>query len=132
MASAHKAWVFLVVDDHPINRLLLRKVLASHWPQAHIVEATHGAEALAYVQAHTVHAVFMDMLMPVMNGIEATRAIRALPQTTARTVIVGLTANVNAEDLATFKGAGLDSLMLKPFNLAQLCTDIDQLLTLRW
>lgn len=132
MASAHKAWVFLVVDDHPINRLLLRKVLASHWPQAHIVEATHGAEALAYVQAHTVHAVFMDMLMPVMNGIEATRAIRALPQSTARTVIVGLTANVNAEDLATFKGAGLDSLMLKPFNLAQLCTDIDQLLTLRW
>jgi len=47
-------------------------------------------------------------------------------------VIVGLTANVNAEDLATFKAAGLDSLMLKPFNLAQLCTDIDQLLTLRW
>jgi len=132
MASAHKACVFLVVDDHPINRLLLRKVLAKHWPQAHIVEVTHGAEALTYLQAHFVHAVFMDMLMPVMNGIEATRAIRAMPQTTARTVIVGLTANANAEDLATFKGAGLDSLMLKPFNLAQLCTDIDQLLTLRW
>ena len=74
----------------------------------------------------------MDMLMPVMNGIDATKAIRALPVSSQKAVIVGLTANVNPEDLAKFKGAGLDSLMLKPYNLAQLCTDIDKLLNWRW
>jgi signal transduction histidine kinase/CheY-like chemotaxis protein len=132
LASAHNAWVFLVVDDHPINRVLLRKVLVTSWPKAQIIEASNGSEAVACVQSNPVHAVFMDMLMPIMDGIEATQVIRSLTPPLGQPVVVGLTANVNPEDLARFKGAGLDSIMLKPFNLNQLSADIDGLLNWRW
>jgi CheY-like chemotaxis protein len=119
------------VDDHPVNRLLVQRVLASNWPRAQVLEAADGLEALAAVQATPVDAVLMDMRMPVMDGIDATEAIRRLPGREARTVIVGLTANVNQDDLARFQAAGLDALMLKPFNWRQLCAEMESLLLQR-
>lgn len=131
LSTAEQAWSFLVVDDHPVNRLLVQRVLASNWPRAQVLEAADGLEALAAVQATPVDAVLMDMRMPVMDGIDATEAIRRLPGHEARTVIVGLTANVNQDDLARFQAAGLDALMLKPFNWRQLCAEMESLLLQR-
>lgn len=126
--TTERAWCFLVVDDHPVNRLLVQRVLTSTWPCAQVLEAADGQEALVVVQAAPVDAVLMDMRMPVMDGIEATKAIRRLPGRESRVVIIGLTANVNQDDLARFQAAGLDALMLKPFNWRKLCSEMDGLL----
>lgn len=131
LQTANRAWCFLVVDDHPVNRLLVHRVLLQNWPQAHIMEAADGLEALAAVQAHAVDAVLMDMRMPVMDGIESTQAIRRLPSAAAQTLILGLTANVNQDDLTRFEAAGLDGLMLKPFDWRELCLRVEGLLLQR-
>lgn len=129
--SSRWSLVFLVVDDHPINRLLLRKILMEYWPHSQVIEATNGAQALSSIQTKYVDAVFMDMLMPVMDGIEATMLIRQLERPLRHIPIFGLTANIHSEDLARFKAAGLNAVMLKPFNVSELCTQLDRMLVQR-
>ena len=125
-------WRFLVVDDHPVNRVLVNRMLKASWPQARIREASDGVEALQALDDEPVDAVFMDMLMPRMDGITCTQRIRQhLPGGDQRVVIFGLTANVNPEDLNRFRAAGLDGLMLKPFNWRQLCAETERLLMAR-
>lgn len=119
---------FLVVDDHPINRLLVKKVLSHHWPHSHVAEAEDGVQAMTAVQQERFDVIFMDMVMPRMDGIEATQALRRDPNaSTSNTPIVGLTANVNPQDLERFKAAGLNDVMLKPFDPVQLCAQIETL-----
>lgn len=125
-------WRFLVVDDHPVNRVLVNRVLKASWPQAHIRESVDGLQALDALRAEPVDAVFMDMLMPHMDGITCTERIRqTFPDGQKDTVIFGLTANVNPEDLKRFRDAGLDGLMLKPFDWRQLCAETERLLLQR-
>ena len=126
----HGRWRFLVVDDHPLNRLLARQVLQSHWPQAQIVEVEDGAKAVqACEQGPPWDVVLMDMVMPLMDGIEAARLIKASAQeAVSSTPVIGLTANVNAQDLARFEQAGLDALMLKPFDPELLRAQVVRLL----
>ena len=131
LQTVHRSWCFLVVDDHPVNRLLVQRVLASSWPKARVLEAADGLEALAAVQAAAVDVVFMDMRMPVMDGADATAAIRRLPGSAGRTLVMGLTANVNQDDLNRFEASGLDSLMLKPFDWRELCLRAESLLLQR-
>ena len=131
LQTASRDWCFLVVDDHPVNRLLVHRVLVQNWPQARVIEAADGLEAVAAVQAHAIDAVFMDMRMPVMDGIDATQAIRRLPSAAAQTLVLGLTANVNQDDLTRFEAAGLDGLMLKPFDWRELCMRVEGLLLQR-
>jgi signal transduction histidine kinase len=120
---------FLVVDDHPINRLLVKKVLTNHWPHCKVVEAEEGLQAMAAVQKDRFDVIFMDMVMPKMDGIETTQALRReLDEATRNTPVLGLTANVNPQDLERFKAAGLDEVMLKPFDRTQLCNQIEALL----
>ena len=127
--TTHTAWRFLVVDDHPVNRVLVNRVLKASWPNAHIREVADGLEALAALQQEPADAVFMDMLMPHMDGITCTERIRqTLPDGVNRVVVFGLTANVNPEDLNRFRAAGLDGLMLKPFDWRQLCAETERLL----
>ena len=124
------AWCFLIVDDHPVNRLLARQVLAQAWPQARILEAADGRAALARLRQEQVDLVLMDMVMPVMDGIEATLHIRAeaawqdLP-------VLGLTANVNPGDLEDFRQAGLNEVLLKPFEPGPLTQKIEHWLLQR-
>ena len=125
--TGDQAWRFLVVDDHPVNRLLVKKVLQNGWPQSTILEASEGQQALQCLREQTVDLVLMDMVMPVMDGIEATHRLRAHPDW-RHTPVLGLTANVNPQDLARFEAAGLDGLLLKPFELAQLRAQIERLL----
>ena len=130
MHTAAVAWRFLVVDDHPINRLLVKQVLQNAWPKAQVLDAVNGQQALDRLAQSSVDLVLMDMVMPVMDGIEATRRLRQndawrpLP-------VMGLTANVNPVDLETFRQAGLNTVMLKPFEPAQLCNRVEQLLLQR-
>ena len=120
---------FLVVDDHAVNRFLLRLVLERSWPQCTVHEAEDGAKAVQDLQDRHHDMVFMDMVMPHMDGIEATQTLRASPDPrVTHTPIIGLTANVNTQDLARFETAGLNALMLKPFEPEKLCKQIEDLL----
>ncbi len=109
----------LVAEDNAVNRLLVRLLLTHHG--AHITEATNGAEALALVQAQPFEVVLMDVQMPVMNGLDATAAIRALPDPArARVPILGLTANAFRSDTDRYLAAGMDGCLTKPFEEAEL------------
>ena len=122
-------WCFLIVDDHPINRLLVKQVLQNAWPHSAILEAVDGQSALDMLRTQTVNLVLMDMVMPVMDGIAATRSLReefGAPQNALP--VLGLTANVNPTDLERFKASGLSDVMFKPFEPMDLCRKIDQLL----
>jgi len=113
----------LLVEDHPVNRIvamgMLRK-LGLSWELA-----VDGAEAVERVRRQDFDAVLMDCLMPVMDGFEATAAIRALPEREregrgAHLPIVALTANASEEDARQCREAGMDGFVSKPFTLATL------------
>ena len=125
-----RALKFLVVDDHRVNRLLARKVLLQQWPGSVVDECDDGLKAVQALQAGARYdLVLMDMVMPVMDGIEATRLIRQSMQPgVSATPVLGLTANVNAQDLARFEQAGLNGLLLKPFELERLHSEVRRLL----
>ena len=126
--TAGQAWQFLVVDDHHLNRLLAKQILKNAWPACTVVEAENGAQALDFWRAQRFDLVFMDMLMPVMDGVQTTQAIRQSFTSHGLAPVIGLTANVNPQDLARFKDAGLSALLLKPFDPAQLCDQVEALL----
>jgi signal transduction histidine kinase len=121
---------FLVVDDHPINRLLVRQILKNNWKNCELVEADNGAKALEALRQQAFDVVLMDMVMPEMDGIEATTALRAMSdQATRDTPVLGLTANVNPLDLERFTASGVNAVVLKPFDAAKVCAQVDAMLT---
>jgi CheY-like chemotaxis protein len=79
-----------------------------------------GREALEAVQARPYDMVVMDMMMPGMDGLEATRAIRALPGPVSRLPIIGLTAAAMPEDEAACLAAGMDGYERKPIAAERL------------
>ena len=122
LQSADRAWTFLVADDHPVNRLLLKQVLQNAWPHSLVLEAVDGQKTLDVLREQAVDLVFMDMVMPIMDGIDATRLIRQdAVERIQQVPVLGLTANVNPLDLERFKSAGLSGVMLKPFEPTDLC-----------
>ena len=121
---------FLVVDDHPINRLLVRQILKNRWKGCDIVEADNGAKALDHLGKSLFDVVLMDMVMPEMDGIEATRKLRQSFQSPNQHVpILGLTANVNPQDLESFSAAGVNAVVLKPFDATKVCDQVEQMIT---
>ena len=123
--SAGHAWRFLIVDDHKVNRLLVRQVLKNAWPRCEVLEAEDGAQAIELLASHPIDMLFMDMVMPVMDGTQATRTIRDRGLGGGKLVIIGLTANVNPSDLESFRASGLDGLILKPFQSSALTGMVD-------
>lgn len=118
---------FLIVDDNPVNRLLACHMVASHWPQAHLTQADNGQQALDLLQAQRFDLVLMDMVMPEMDGIEATQQIRQnLPAPACQIPVVILTANANAQDHQRGLLAGINGLMVKPFDRLQLFALIEE------
>lgn len=110
----------LVVEDSPINRELAIRALQRLGARVESVE--NGAQAVTAVAAERYDIVFMDLMMPVMNGLDATRAIRAAENAAARsrTPIVALTAQAIMGDRQTCLDAGMDDYMTKPFTRAQI------------
>ena len=107
----------LVVDDEPINREVAQMQLEAVDLVADSAE--DGAEAITLAQEMTYVAIFMDMQMPKVNGVEATRQIRQLPGY-RDTPIIAMTANVFAEDKAECLAAGMNDFLIKPYNPDQL------------
>jgi hypothetical protein len=108
-----RALRILLVEDHPINQKLATTLLVK-WGHT-VVLAENGQEAVARFAESTWDLVLMDMQMPVMGGIEATRLIRASELPGRRTPIVAMTANAMEGDRAACLAAGMDEHMAKPF-----------------
>ncbi len=107
----------LVVDDEPVNRAVAKFQLETVGLVADMAE--DGAEAVTLAQEQAYIAIFMDMQMPKVNGVEATRLIRAIPLH-RDTPIIAMTANAFAEDKAECLAAGMDDFLIKPFNPDEL------------
>ncbi len=108
----------LVVDDVSMNRMLVSRVLET---LGHTVALAHdGREAISRVRAERFDLVLMDLRMPDMDGIAATRAIRALEGPASRAPIYALTANVRSQEIAACREAGLNGFLAKPFRLEEL------------
>jgi len=108
----------LVVEDHPINQKLVGLLLARMGCQIDFCE--NGQLALESVQLHAFNLILMDVNMPIMDGLTATRLIRALPGAVAQTPIVVVTADVMNEARDNALLAGADDFISKPVNVDQL------------
>ncbi len=111
----------LLVEDNPINQGVAKAMLAKLGLRCSI--ANHGGEALDSVRATDFDLVLMDCQMPVMDGFQATAAIRALPDGRgAMLPIVALTANAMQGDEQACLAAGMNSFLAKPYTVLALRT----------
>jgi len=115
----------LVVDDHPVNRRVIKLFLASF--NCDLVEVENGREALDALEAEAFDLVLMDVNMPVMDGLEATRRLRRDPRW-ARLPIIALTADVMRTQIDTCLQAGMDAHVAKPIDLRDLLSVMAQVL----
>jgi len=119
----------LLAEDHPTNQRVVQLILGGQG--AEVVIADDGAQAVAAFEAGVFDVVLMDMQMPVMDGLTATRAIRAFeasqPHRT-RTPVVMLSANAMAEHRAESAAAGADSHVAKPITAVSLIAGIQAVL----
>jgi two-component system sensor histidine kinase/response regulator len=116
-AQAIRGRHILLVEDNVFNQEVAAGLL-SH-VGAQLRTANNGKEAVDLLLAHGFDCVLMDVQMPVMDGLQATRAIRAHPQT-ASTPVVAMTANAQDEDRARCLAAGMNDFLTKPVEPAQL------------
>jgi PAS domain S-box-containing protein len=115
----------LVVEDNAVNRELITTLLGPFGIE--IDTACDGAEAVEAVTRGRYDVILMDMQMPVMDGLTATRRIRAMSDSeAARTPIIAMTANVLPEQVARCREAGMDDHLGKPINLPLLLQALDR------
>ncbi|MGV9008685.1 PAS domain-containing protein [Brevundimonas sp.] len=108
----------LVADDAPANRELVSAILGSMGVDVHTV--ADGVEAVEAARTGGYDLILMDVHMPVLDGLDATRAIRGLGGEVARTPIIALTANVQPEQVERCREAGMDDHCGKPIQVAEL------------
>lgn len=107
----------LIAEDSDVNRAVLTEMLRllGH----HVVETCNGREAVDAAAAQRFDVVILDVAMPVMDGVEAARHIRA-GGASARAHVVGLTAHAMADELARIRAGGLPMVEVKPVTMAKL------------
>ncbi|OQX17104.1 MAG: hypothetical protein BWK76_10670 [Desulfobulbaceae bacterium A2] len=112
LAGGQPRYRLLIAEDQPESRLLLRKLLESFGFD--LREAVNGEEAVALFQEWRPHLIFMDIRMPVMDGLETTQKIKAI-DAGAETKIVAVTAHALEEERREILAAGCDDFIRKPY-----------------
>ncbi|MDP9045366.1 MAG: ATP-binding protein [Pseudomonadota bacterium] len=117
----------LLVEDNPVNQIVVQAMLAELGVASSV--ASQGREALEMATQARFDVVFMDINMPVMDGLEATRALRELESSrgTERTFVVGMSASCETADMQACSAAGMDAYLHKPFDLLQLRERLESL-----
>jgi len=110
----------LLVEDNEFNRMVAEDTLKELIPDIIIDIAVNGKEAVTRVQQEHYDVVLMDIQMPVMDGVAATKAIRTLPGDVRDTRIIAMTANVLQEDVQQYFEAGMNAYVSKPFHTDEL------------
>ncbi len=113
----------LVAEDDDTVRYLLEAMLRRWGHQVRTV--ANGAAALEEARTDGYDIVLMDIQMPVMDGMQATQRIRALPTSAAQIPIIALTANILPEQRAAYLDAGIDAVLAKPINWVELANALD-------
>lgn len=110
--AGRRALEILMAEDNEAIRDLMREMLGRRGHR--VVVAENGLSALNAVQAGDFDVIVMDMHMPVMDGVEATRAVRALPAPASRIPIVALTAGLTEGQRHAYLAAGVSQIVAKP------------------
>ena len=111
----------LLVEDNEFNRMVAEDTLKELLPNITIDIAINGQEAVDRVQEEQYDIVLMDIQMPVMDGVTATRTIRTTLSAPAKDVkIIAMTANVLQEDVAQYFNTGMNAYVSKPFQVDEL------------
>jgi CheY-like chemotaxis protein len=125
MKKQHKQPKVLLVEDTEDNRFMMRRLLEMAGYQ--VVEATNGEEAVQVARAESPRLILMDLSLPVIDGLAATRLIRKLPDFRSTPIIA-----VSAHDTSDFQldalEAGCNSYITKPIDFNELEELIQQLL----
>ena len=108
----------LAAEDHPVNRQVLQALLEPLGLA--LVFAENGLQALETITASSFGLVLMDVNMPVMDGVDALKAIRQMDGEAARTPVFMLTANVFDEDVRRYLAEGADGVLKKPIDVQEL------------
>ena len=118
---ADEALNILVVDDTRVNLMVAQLQLQKCWPRAKITTVDSGAKALPLLDAQVFDVALVDMIMPVMDGMQLTQHIRQFfPAIAARMPILALTANTNPVDREKCLAAGMNDVLHKPMDEAVL------------
>lgn len=120
--------LILVAEDHPLNRTVAAIVLDEAGLAHEFAE--DGEAALEAVRTGRFDLVLMDVHMPKMDGLAASRAIRALPGRAGAVAIIAVTANAAAEEITACRAAGMDDFVPKPIRASELLQKIAQHLEL--
>jgi CheY-like chemotaxis protein len=115
----------LIVEDNPVNQKLIAFLLARAGYSYEV--ADNGADALQRLDKTTFKLVLMDMMMPVMNGYDATKAIRANPKT-KHVPVIALTANALKGEDDKCRAAGCSDYLAKPYSKDQILNAISTLI----
>jgi DNA-binding response OmpR family regulator len=120
--GGRQALRILIAEDNDVNIHLLTILLEHMGYRADV--ATNGAEAIAALRRQTYDVVLMDVQMPVMDGLEATRQIHREWELARRPRIIAVTAGVTTEEVQTCRSAGMDDFLVKPLDVAQLAATL--------
>jgi two-component system, cell cycle response regulator DivK len=115
----------LVVEDTEDNRRIVRDLLTSVGYE--LIEAVDGGEGVALAQSERPDLILMDIQLPVLDGYEATRRIRAIPELAA-VPIIAVTSYALSGDEAKTRAAGCNGYVAKPFSPRQLLAKIREFL----
>ncbi|WP_433943059.1 PAS domain S-box protein [Paenibacillus sp. SN-8-1] len=108
----------LIAEDHPVNQKLLHTILARRGYEADIV--SNGKEAVEAVTQGDYDLVFMDVQMPIMDGLEATSTIRKHPEHVQKPIIVAVTAFAKNEDKESCLASGMQDFIAKPIYISEV------------
>jgi len=125
IVSDHQISV-LVVDDNPTNRMVATTLCEMYGCRTETAE--NGAEAVEMARTGRFDLILMDIMMPVMDGTEATRRIRSGGGPASRVPILALTANADLSDAAFYKHCGVNGVVEKPIRPEQLLSAMNTVL----
>ena len=130
-ATAKATPVFLIVDDREEGRTFLARLLRYQYPEAQVVEASNGREALARAAEAAPDLILLDALMPDMDGFETCRRLKAQAVTATFPVLMVSAVLTDSENRVSGLESGADSYICKPFENDELLAQVHALLRIR-
>jgi CheY-like chemotaxis protein len=129
-AMTQEAWQLLVVDDNPLNLLVLRMLLEKRFHNAEVVCLNDAYAAMQYLTNMPLpHMLLLDVWMPDMNGYDLSRWVRNHARLeVAELPIVAITGTMRAEDVTLRQSCGINDVVYKPVDEHQLCVCVSQVL----